>query len=289
MNRFWLTVSISMIVLAGCQTQSVTQPTSAGTERNGVEPTSAPSEQASQEPTLDFTEIPEGAITDFENLQMALRNAGATINLMDPMVQTVFAVRGYGMTVNGENLVVYEYTSPDELQADVEKVFPVSTWPSDTYFWKAGSVLVQYQGSNQDLIALMTTIMGPQIAGGQGNPDVAVIGSFEDFQAALAALGVSVQLGDPTVGSMFAGNGYSFDVNGENLQVFEYDTPAAMEADAAKLSPDASTFNGGTVDWGPTPMHFWKSGNFLVVYGGSNADVIALMASLLGAEFATSQ
>jgi hypothetical protein len=36
-------------------------------------------------------------------------------------------------------------------------------------------------------------------------------------------------------------------------------------------------------------MHFWKSGNFMVVYGGSNVDVIALMTSILGAEFATSQ
>lgn len=83
--------------------------------------------------------------------------------------------------------------------------------------------------------------------------------------------------------------GQTFFVNGERLEVFEYATPQAASADAARIDPDACmvTTSKGTInlDWPDSP-HFYKSGRLIVLYVGTTASMKQLLTTMLGGQFA---
>jgi hypothetical protein len=83
-------------------------------------------------------------------------------------------------------------------------------------------------------------------------------------------------------------------VNGERVDVHEYATTFFAAADAARVSPDGSTFRAGvgplggsavSVDW-VTPPHFYRSGRLIVQYVGTRAEMTGLLAQILGPQFA---
>lgn len=83
----------------------------------------------------------------------------------------------------------------------------------------------------------------------------------------------------------FSTNAQVLVVNGENVNVFEYGTVAAAEADAAKVSPDGSSVGSTMVAW-IGPPHFYESGRLIVVYVGSAETVLRPLERVLGPPFA---
>ena len=69
------------------------------------------------------------------------------------------------------------------------------------------------------------------------------------------------------------------------MQVFEYKSAEAMEADAALVAPDDGSVGTSMVSWMATP-HFFKSGRVLVLYVGDDAATLDLLKSTLGEQFA---
>ena len=61
----------------------------------------------------------------------------------------------------------------------------------------------------------------------------------------------------------FAPAGRVININGETLQVFEYATTSAANADASKVSADGMTIGTSKPSWMATP-HFFKSGKLIV-------------------------
>jgi hypothetical protein len=102
---------------------------------------------------------------------------------------------------------------------------------------------------------------------------------------ALRAGGAEVELGDPVEQSFFAVTGQILKVNGRDVQVFEYESAEAMEADAAQVAPDGGSIGTNMVMWVEAP-HFFKSGRLLVLYVGEDQGVIDLLAGALGEQFA---
>ena len=74
-------------------------------------------------------------------------------------------------------------------------------------------------------------------------------------------------------------------VNGEDAQVFAYPSAAAMEAQAARISPDGSTVGTSKIHWIGAP-HFFKQGKLLVLYVGENDDLLRILTATLGRQFA---
>ena len=74
-------------------------------------------------------------------------------------------------------------------------------------------------------------------------------------------------------------------VNGEALQVFEYATPSAADADASRVSTDGTTIGTSKPSW-MAPPHFFKSEKFLVLYVGGNQTVLNVLRGALGSQFA---
>ena len=84
------------------------------------------------------------------------------------------------------------------------------------------------------------------------------------------------------------GFGWRLRVNGADLIVYEYPDEAAADADAAIVGPDGSSFGNPPtimVSWIDRP-HFYKSGRAIVQYVGSDPEVLRVLESVLGPQFA---
>ncbi len=108
---------------------------------------------------------------------------------------------------------------------------------------------------------------------------------FASLMDVLRAGGGSVELAETVQQPFFNVEGQIIKVNGEDVQVFEYETAEAMEADAAQVSEDGGSIGTSMVSWMSTP-HFYKAGSILVLYVGDDQAVLALLEGALGSQFA---
>jgi len=78
-------------------------------------------------------------------------------------------------------------------------------------------------------------------------------------------------------------------VNGENVYVFEYETAGAATRDASTVSSDGSQISGGgracIFHW-VGPPRFYQTDRLIVLYVGTNQDLIRTLDGLLGRPFA---
>ena len=113
-------------------------------------------------------------------------------------------------------------------------------------------------------------------------------GPVEDYVSladALRAAGADVQPGDTVEQPFFSVTGQIIQVNGADVQVFEYESAEALEADASQVAPDGGSVGTSMVTWMATP-HFFKSGRVLVLYVGDDTTVYDLLKGVLGEQFA---
>lgn len=74
-------------------------------------------------------------------------------------------------------------------------------------------------------------------------------------------------------------------VDGEGVQVFEYDDATTAAAQAARVSSDGSQI-GTTKPLWVGPPHFYRKGRLLVLYLGEDTRTLERLACLLGPPFA---
>lgn len=121
-----------------------------------------------------------------------------------------------------------------------------------------------------------------------GQRAVELPGAVEDRAGlieALRAAGAQVEPNEPVSQVFLAAEGQIIKVNDADVQVFEYDSPGAMEADAAQVAPDGGSVGTTMITWIATP-HFFKSGRILVLYIGEDVEILNLLEGALGAQFA---
>jgi hypothetical protein len=107
----------------------------------------------------------------------------------------------------------------------------------------------------------------------------------EEFLKELREKGVQAESGESIEQAFFSVIGTTVDLNGESVQVFEYDSAETMESDAVLVDADGGTIGTSMVSWMATP-HFFKKGRILVLYVGDNTETLGLLESVLGAQFA---
>ena len=114
------------------------------------------------------------------------------------------------------------------------------------------------------------------------------LNDYEDLVGALEALGAEVEeLGAvPEDREIFDAETQVIRVNGEEIQVFDFDSAEEAETMASLVAPEAGTVGDITVDWADT-THFFRSGSLLVFYVGNNEALTTLLEGLMGMEFAT--
>jgi hypothetical protein len=114
---------------------------------------------------------------------------------------------------------------------------------------------------------------------------------YDSFIGDLRAAGATVEhdtLPQVIVQDFFSVTGQVFKVNGEDVQLFEYNSQSEAEAEAALVSPDGSSIGTSMPFW-MAPPHFYKAGRIIVLYVGENAAVIEALDKVLGPQFAGKQ
>lgn len=102
---------------------------------------------------------------------------------------------------------------------------------------------------------------------------------------ALRAAGAEVEPGEAVEQPFFSVTGQLIKVNAADVQVFEYETSEALEAEAALVAPDGGSVGTSMMMWMATP-HFFKAGRVLVLYIGDDTAVLEILQSVLGEQFA---
>jgi hypothetical protein len=113
----------------------------------------------------------------------------------------------------------------------------------------------------------------------------AAVQDLTSLMAALQAAGLTVESGAAVTQPFFTVPGQDLKINGQDVQVFAYDTPQAMEAEASQIAPDASTIGTNMPSWTSDP-HFYKLGNMLILYVGQDQKILDILSGALGPQFA---
>jgi hypothetical protein len=111
------------------------------------------------------------------------------------------------------------------------------------------------------------------------------VADFASLLEHLRARGLAARVEDDVEQPFFSAKGKALAIGDEHVQVFEYATPAAAVAEAARVSPDGMTVGTTKVHW-LGPPHFYRSGRLLVLYIGTDREVQEALEAALGPQFA---
>jgi len=259
-----------------------------------------PSPQPTENP---LTETPD--VMDYGSLVGLLRDAGHTVDEGETLPDSVFAGETSVIKVNGQEVQVHEYATPEDMEKDAANLDGAGTiykaadgsvmqidWIDTPHFFKNGRVMVMYIGRDEVVYGALETLLGKQFIGGDMNgmgggflpPDA---GPFVDanLAEALGSAGGAVEAGDAIEQGLFSVGGQVYKVNGQDVQVFVFADEAAAIADAATVSPDGGTIGTVAVRW-IAPPHFYLGGNLIVLYVGEDAEVKGLLDNIIGQPFA---
>ena len=103
--------------------------------------------------------------------------------------------------------------------------------------------------------------------------------------AALQATGAKAEIGDSVIQDFFTPEGNVIKVNGQDVQVFEYENAEAMESEASQVAPDGGSVGTSMMMWMDAP-HFYKTGRIIILYIGSSQDTLNLLQTIIGSQFA---
>ncbi len=118
--------------------------------------------------------ITPGGTTTFEQLVDDLRAAGNAVEVGDTISQPFFSVEGQVITVNGEDVEVFEHASAEAADEEAALVSPDGSSVGTTqiefvatpHFYKSGALIVLYVGDDPAVSDPLEAVLGPQFAGG---------------------------------------------------------------------------------------------------------------------------
>ncbi len=114
-----------------------------------------------------------GPVTEYVSLIDNLRAAGATVEPAGDISQPFFSVKGNAITVNGENVQVFEYADAATADTEAALVSPdgssigttMVSWVAPPHFYKTSKLIVLYVGDNTAVINVLEDVLGSQFAG----------------------------------------------------------------------------------------------------------------------------
>ncbi|MBI2182419.1 MAG: hypothetical protein HYU31_16570 [Deltaproteobacteria bacterium] len=99
------------------------------------------------------------------------------------------------------------------------------------------------------------------------------------------AAGIKVQAEGEVEQPFLSVKGRAIKIHDEDVQVFQYSSAAAMEAQAARISPNGMAVGTSKIHW-LGPPHFFKKEKLLVLYIGDEAKTLKALEAALGRQFA---
>jgi hypothetical protein len=108
---------------------------------------------------------------------------------------------------------------------------------------------------------------------------------YAGFLGSLRAEKTSIKREGDVDQPFFAVKGKAVGLYGDHVQVFEYPDRAKAEKDAVRVSADGMTIGTAKPHW-LAPPHFFRRGKLIVLYVGSDAQVLKALQERLGPAFA---
>lgn len=103
----------------------------------------------------------------------SLEKKNVSLKVVEILEDSSFSVPTIVLSVNDENLQVYEFSSADEAQTasllvsedGTEIGLSIIRWMDEPHFYTQGKIIVQYIGHNSEMLSLLDTLLGNQFAG----------------------------------------------------------------------------------------------------------------------------
>jgi hypothetical protein len=219
-----------------------------------------------------------------------------------------FTGAGHGLTINGTPVAAFAYRTTVAAQLDASRISSDGAtfrggfgpfgghavtvdWIAPPHHYRRGRVIVTLIGNDGATTSLLTSVLGPQFAGGAAPSGDGYLGLIQRLQAAGATVAVLRHMARTAVffGTQPTVDGHELRVNGAIISVFEFTNDQAAAAYASHITggdysdPAAHTFL--VVDYG-APPHFYRRDRDIVIYVGSDGQITQLLASVLGPPFA---
>jgi len=123
--------------------------------------------------------------------------------------------------------------------------------------------------------------MGMMDTKSHGGPVTDYVSLIDNLRANGATVNPEGEIEQP----FFSVTGFSIQVNGASVQVFEYNSAEDAEADASLVSPDGSNIGTSMPFWVDDP-HFYYKEKIIVLYVGDDPAIEELLESVLRNQFA---
>ena len=118
---------------------------------------------------------PEAARTlkDLDSLVGALKARGLSVGRADGVSQPFFSVEGRALTVDGENVQVFQYPTAEAARKEAARVSPdgsgvgtsMMSWVGPPHFYRKDNLIVIYVGDNSKVTGALRSSLGTQFAG----------------------------------------------------------------------------------------------------------------------------
>jgi hypothetical protein len=243
----------------------------------------------------------------YADLKAALRARGASVAESGAASTLTFQGTGHNLTVNGAQVAAYEYGTALAAQYDASRVSSDGStfrggvgpfggtavsvdWIAPPHHYRRGRVIVTYIGDDNAITTLLTGILGPQFAGGA----VPVGSGAYWLMDRLRAAGTMVELIRHQPGSAViydtqpTADEYDLRVNGARIAAYKFGDASIAASYATHLAGgdyfDPSARQGIIVEYF-APPHFYRSGQLIVLYVGTDTHIMRLLVSVMGPPF----
>lgn len=144
-----------------------------GAGETSTAPTPSPDGSASTPSSSGTAIIPQtggdageaGIPDDLNEVIRILIETGATVEIGDTFDLDAVSVPGQTIRINGEEVQIFTYPSAEQLEVDAAQVEELNPPLEEPYFYKMGTMLVRYVGSDPLVRDLLEDVLGADVVG----------------------------------------------------------------------------------------------------------------------------
>ncbi len=102
--------------------------------------------------------------------------------------------------------------------------------------------------------------------------------TFQDSHFHVVSLGYTPQ-------PYFDADSYRLQISGETIQILIFSNPLGAFLATLSVSADGQVIAGQTINWTQSPHFYWRR-QHIVIYVGENIEIIQIIESIMGLQFA---
>jgi hypothetical protein len=133
------------------------------------------------------------------------------------------------------------------------------------------------------VVLLLSVACGSQLSSTAAQGDE--VDDLDSLVNRLQANSVKVEVTGTVSQPFFTPRGRVIAVDGQDVQVFEYDSVVDADAESDLVSLDGSSVGASIMAWIATP-HFYQSGKLIALYVGDQSSTIDILEAVLGPQIA---